>query len=91
MAIELTKQETKDVLASIQRYFEEELEMEINEMRAGFLLKYFLEEIAPFAYNKGVRDAETFLRGKLEDLPGTCFEDGLTYWLKKKKKPFRKS
>jgi uncharacterized protein (DUF2164 family) len=86
MAIELSKQEVKDITASIQRYFDEELEIEINEMRAGFLLNYILKEIAPFAYNKGVRDAETFFRDKIEDLPGTCFEDGLTYWEKKKKK-----
>lgn len=86
MAIELTHQEVKDVRASLQRYFEEELEMEINEMRAGFLLDYILKEIAPFAYNKGVRDAESFFRDKLEDLPATHFEDGLTYWQQKKKK-----
>lgn len=86
MAIELTKQEIKDATVSIQRYAEEELELELNEMRAKFLLDYFLQEIAPLAYNKGVRDAEIFFREKIEDLPATCFEDGLTYWLKKKKK-----
>ena len=85
MPIELDKQETKEVVASLQRYFREELEEEITEMRAKFLLDYILKEIAPFAYNKGVRDAETFFRGKIEDLSGTCFEHGLTYWLKKKK------
>ena len=85
MPIELDKQETKEVVASLQRYFKEELEEEISEMRAKFLLDYMLEEIAPFAYNKGVKDAETYFRGKLEDLSGTCFEDGLTYWQKRKK------
>jgi len=48
-------------------------------------LNYILEEIAPLAYNRGVKDAETFLRGKIEDLSGTCFEEGLGYWQKKKK------
>jgi len=85
MAIELTKQETADIVPSLQKYFRQELEQELSEMHAKFLLAYFLKEIAPFAYNKGVSDAESYFRSKIEDLPGTCFEPGLTYWLKKRK------
>ena len=85
MAIELTKEEVADVIPSLQRFFRDELEVELSEMRAKFLLSYFLKEIAPFAYNKGVKDAESFFRSKVEDLTSTCFEDGLTYWLKKRK------
>jgi uncharacterized protein (DUF2164 family) len=85
MPIELDKQETKEVVASLQHYFREELDQEISEMRAKFLLDYILKEIAPLAYNKGVKDAEFYFRGKLEDLSGTCFEDGLNYWQQKKK------
>jgi uncharacterized protein (DUF2164 family) len=54
-------------------------------MRAKFLVDFILKEIAPLAYNQGVRDAESYFRGKIEDLPGTCFEEALTYWQKKKK------
>jgi uncharacterized protein (DUF2164 family) len=86
MAIELDKDEGKEILASLRRYLREELELDVPEMRAKFLLDYILKEIAPAAYNKGVKDAETFMRGKLEDLSGTCFEDSLTYWTTKKKK-----
>ena len=86
MAIELGKEEAKEVVASLQRYCREELEVEVSEMRARFLLEYILKEIAPLAYNKGVKDAEEFLRGRIEDLSGTCFEEGLGYWDAKKKK-----
>jgi uncharacterized protein (DUF2164 family) len=85
MAVELGKEETKEVIASLQRYCREELEMELGEMRAKFFLDYILKEIAPLAYNRGVKDADEFMRGKIEDLSGTCFEDGLTYWTSKKK------
>ena len=85
MAIELSKTEKADIIYSIQKFFREELETEISEMTAGFLLNYFLKEIAPFAYNNGVKDAESYFRGKVEDLSATCFEDGLTYWVKKRK------
>jgi len=86
MTIELDKDEGKEILASLRRYLREELELDVPEMRAKFLLDYILKEIAPATYNKGVKDAETFMRGKLEDLSGTCFEDSLTYWTTKKKK-----
>jgi uncharacterized protein (DUF2164 family) len=85
MAIELSKEEIAQLIPSVQKYFREELEQEIGEMRAKFLLDYFLKEIAPFAYNKGVSDAETYMRARVEKLPGTCFEEGLMYWRQKRK------
>jgi uncharacterized protein (DUF2164 family) len=85
MPLELDPHETREIVASLQRYFEKELESELSDLRAKLLLEYILQEIAPFAYNRGVKDAETFVRTKLDDLTGTCFEDGLTYWLKKKR------
>ena len=51
-----------------------------------FRSDYLVKEIGPLAYNCGVRDAEKFLRRRLEDLPATCFEPALTHWTVKKKK-----
>jgi uncharacterized protein (DUF2164 family) len=85
MAIEFSKQEIADIIPSLQKYFREELEQELSEMHAKFLLGYFLKELAPFAYNKGVSDAEAYFRSKVEDLSGVCFEPTLTYWLKKRR------
>jgi uncharacterized protein (DUF2164 family) len=85
MAIELTKQQTEDVVHSLRKYFREELDQEIPEMRARFLLEYVLKEIAPFAYNKGVKDVESRLRATIEDLPSICFEEELGYWRGKKR------
>lgn len=48
-------------------------------MQAGFLLDYFLTEIAPIAYNQGVGDARRYLEEKIENLSGTCFEHEMTY------------
>lgn len=84
MAIELDKQDVEGIVHSLRKYFSEELEHEISEMRAKFLLDYILKEIAPFAYNKGVKDAERYFLSKVEDLPAQCFEDGLTYWHKRR-------
>lgn len=84
MALELSKQEVGDIVPSLRKYCREELEWELNEMQAKFLLSYIMKEIAPFAYNKGVADAERYFREKVEDLSGTCFEPALTYWLAKR-------
>jgi uncharacterized protein (DUF2164 family) len=54
-------------------------------MRAGFLLEYIQSEIAPLAYNQGVKDAESYFRDRVEELPATCYADALTYWITKKK------
>ena len=85
MPIELTKQEIENIIPSLQRYFREERDEELGELQAKLLLDYVLKEIAPFAYNRGVRDAEKYFRAKVEDLSATCFEDELTYWARKKK------
>jgi uncharacterized protein (DUF2164 family) len=85
MPLELTKEETERVVPSLQRYFREEFDQELSEMRARFLLEYFQKEIAPLAYNKGVKDAEQYFRTKTEDLTGICYEDPLTYWMRKKR------
>ena len=85
MPLEITKEETEQVLPSLQKYFREEFDQELSEMKARFLLEYFQKEIAPFAYNKGVKDAEQSFRTKTEDLTGICYEDPLTYWTRKKR------
>ena len=85
MGIELNRQEIESIIPSIHRYFREELELEISGLQAGFLLDYILKEIAPFAYNKGVSDAESYLRTRVEELSGSCYEPGLGYWQKKRR------
>lgn len=85
MPLELNKDQIGEIIPSLRRFCREELEVELSEMRAGFLLDFIQKEIAPYAYNQGVRDSESYIRNKLEDLPATCFEEGLTYWTKKRK------
>jgi uncharacterized protein (DUF2164 family) len=85
MPIELTKQEIAEIVPSLKQYFREEFEEELSDMRARFLLEYFMSEIAPIAYNRGVKDAESFFRAHVEDLSGACYEAPMTWWLKKKR------
>ena len=85
MNLQISKEETGQLVASNQKDIREELDHEIGELQAKLLLEYVLKEIGPFAYNQGVRDAEDYLRLRIEDLQGTCFQQGLTYWHQKRK------
>ncbi len=89
MFLNLSQDQRRKAAESIARYFLEELEHEIGELQAGFVLDYFLTEFAAIAYNQGVNDARRFMEEKMEDLPGTCFEHELTYWERKGRDPKR--
>jgi len=86
MPIHLTPDQRKKAVQSIGRFLDEELEQDIGEMQAGFLLNFILTEIAPIAYNQGVSDARRFIEDKLQDLSGTCFEHEFSYWTEGKAK-----
>jgi len=80
MSLPLSKEQKAEVIRSIQRFFSDKLELELSELQASFLLEYFFQEIAPFAYNEGVGDAQKYLIRLAEDLPGSCFREPLRYW-----------
>jgi uncharacterized protein (DUF2164 family) len=80
MAIQIPAEDLDAALFSIQKYLAEEFDQDVSAMKAKLLLDFFLQEIGPLAYNQGVGDAERYFREKIEDLAGTCFEDGLGYW-----------
>jgi uncharacterized protein (DUF2164 family) len=85
MAIDFTTQDSEEITHSLKKYFTAELDHDLSDLQAKLLLGYIAKEIAPLAYNQGVKDAENYFRPRLEDLPATCFEPGLTYWRKNRK------
>jgi uncharacterized protein (DUF2164 family) len=82
MSIALTTEARKDALASIERFADQELEVELSQIQCTHLLDYFLKEIAPSVYNGAIADAQQFMRGRLEDLEASCFQGEFTYWPK---------
>lgn len=82
MAIELSKEARQEALASIQRYFQENLEQEIGNLAAGALLNFLLEEVGPSIYNKGVADAQERMQMRVSELDSEVFEAEFQYWRK---------
>ena len=61
--------EEKGVLAhKIKEYFSKELEHEIGQFEAEFLLEFFSKEIGAYYYNRGLYDARTIFETKLESI-----------------------
>ncbi|MCC2676717.1 MAG: hypothetical protein K0R58_3664 [Ramlibacter sp.] len=82
MTIELTKEDRTQAIASIERYFRENMEEKIGNVAAGGLLGFFLEEIGPAIYNKAVADVQEKLQARISELDFEVHEDEFTYWRK---------
>jgi uncharacterized protein (DUF2164 family) len=82
MTIELSKEARKEAIASIERYFQENMEEPIGNIAAGALLGYFLEEIGPLVYNKAVQEVQERLQARVSELDIEVHEDEFQYWRK---------
>jgi uncharacterized protein (DUF2164 family) len=80
MAIKLPAETTKQLQASIKRYFAENLDQDIGDLKAGMLLTYCLQEIGPSIYNQAITDARAYFQDRVADLEGVCYEKEFTYW-----------
>lgn len=81
--MKLDKETRAALVASLERYAEEELEISIGDLKANLLLDYILEEAGPSVYNEAIQDARAFFFDKIEDLEATCYRDELPYWPKR--------
>lgn len=80
MSIELSKQAKADAIASLERYFKENMDEPIGNVAAGALLGFFLEEIGPSVYNKAVADVQERLLSRVQELDFEVHEDEFPYW-----------
>ncbi len=85
MGIELSKEDRQQAIASIERYFRDERDEKIGNLAAGALLGFFLEEIGPSVYNRGVMDAQERLQTRVSELDFEVHEDEFGYWQKRDK------
>lgn len=69
-----------DAIASIQRYFEENMTEPIGNLPAGMLLDFFVEDIGPAIYNRAVADAQSRLALRVSDVSGELYVDEFQYW-----------
>jgi uncharacterized protein (DUF2164 family) len=89
MTITLTKEARAQAVASIERYFLENMEEKIGNIAAGALLGFFLEELGPLVYNQAVAEVQERLQQRVSEIDIEVHEDEFAYWRKfdKLKKP----
>ena len=82
ITIEISKQARTDAIASMQRYFQENMPDPIGDLAAGLLLNFFIEEIGPAIYNRAIADAQARMGQRVADLDGELYADEFQYWTK---------
>jgi uncharacterized protein (DUF2164 family) len=80
MTIVLSADTTKRATASIQRYFKDELDQDIGDLKAALVLEFMLKEIGPSVYNQAIVDAQVYLRDRIADLDGLCTAPEFAFW-----------
>lgn len=81
--IELSEQEKERALASIKRYFLENEDEEMGDLKAALLLDFFVREIGPSVYNHAIGEARAFFEERAADLDGICYQVEFSYWPKR--------
>lgn len=88
--IELDKQVRQQAIASIERYFRENMDEPVGNVAASGLLGFFVEEIGPAIYNQAVRDVQERLQARIAELDIEVHEEEFDYWRRYDKAARRK-
>jgi uncharacterized protein (DUF2164 family) len=85
--ITLPEKQQKLAAASIRRYFLEELDVEIGDLKSTLVLDYILREIGPAIYNEAIGDARAFFDERAADLSAMCYHKEFPYWTPPARRP----
>jgi uncharacterized protein (DUF2164 family) len=85
MSITISKEAREQAIASIKRYFEQNMDDRIGNLAAGALLGFFIEEIGPLIYNQAVSDVQERLLARVQEVDIEVHEDEFQYWSKRER------
>ena len=83
MAIQLEKETEKFLLSSIKRFFIEELEEDIGDLKAMRVLEFCLREVGPSVYNQAVADTQGYMLDRVSELGDVRYQQEFDFWKKK--------
>ncbi|MCI2284788.1 DUF2164 domain-containing protein [Colwellia sp. MSW7] len=66
--IEFSKEQRDCMVQKLQTYFDNELEQELEQFDAEFLLDFFSKEIGAYFYNRGLHDARAIFESRIESI-----------------------
>jgi uncharacterized protein (DUF2164 family) len=80
LPITIPDEARKRAVVSIRRYFEENLDEEIGDLKAALVLDYVLAEVGPSIYNQAIADAKSFFDERAADLGAVCYHAEFPFW-----------
>jgi uncharacterized protein (DUF2164 family) len=72
--IEFTPEQKNVIIQKIQGYFQDELDQEMGQFDAEFLLDFFSKEVGAYYYNQGLHDAQAMIEKQLENIADAIYE-----------------
>ncbi len=72
--IEFSKAQKDIIVQKLQDYMNRELDYEIGQFDAEFLLDFFSAEVGAFYYNQGLQDARAVIVNQLENIDEAIYE-----------------
>jgi len=74
MQIEFTKQEKELLVQKLKHYFTNELDQDIGQFDAEFLLDFFGKELGVYYYNRGLIDAQDIFKSRVDSITDSIYE-----------------
>ena len=72
--IEFSDEEKSTLVKKIKMYFEQELDQDIAQFDALFLIDFIADEMGAYFYNRGLQDAKLVLEEKIEGITDAFYE-----------------
>jgi uncharacterized protein (DUF2164 family) len=72
--IEFSKEEKQRLIAKLRDYFASELNQELGQFDAEFLLDFLGKELGPSFYNRGLHDAQAIMQSRIDAVMESIYE-----------------
>ncbi|KAA3619327.1 MAG: DUF2164 domain-containing protein [Calditrichaeota bacterium] len=72
--IEISKENKEEIVSKLKSHFLQELDYDIGQFDAEFLLEFFIKEIGPYFYNQALTDVHGLLEQKMESMMETLYD-----------------
>ena len=72
--MKFSSQKKEELITQLQRYFSRELDFELEQFDADFLLDFISKEFGSHFYNQGLYDTQTLITQRLEVISDDIFQ-----------------
>ncbi|ENY6167600.1 DUF2164 domain-containing protein [Vibrio fluvialis] len=72
--VSFTQQQGEELASALQKFCADELDIELEQFDAWFLLDFVTNKIGPFYYNRGVSDAQSVVERKMLDIADELYQ-----------------